>query len=175
MQSPDWIGVRDLALVEDALGGEKIAQHESDFERRHRALVRRVDIDDDLAALEIAQRVTHLSSAIEVIESMRALGHPGYGVRANSRTGRDHEKIVSVTLAGLGQDRLLVGVDVLGRIDEIGHTTVQHLALIAEQLRFAHSAERHVKNALPHSLQDHTDRDAVRLGNRGQRLAWHDH
>ncbi len=166
MQAPDRIGVGDLAFVEQSLAGEMISQHQGDFERRHRAFVRCVDVDDDLAAFERGERVAHLARAFEVVEPVSALGHAGDIVRADAGPGGDDQEVVGVGLAQLRDDRLLVDVDVLGRVDDVGNAAVQHLALVAEKLGFTHLAERHVQQTgLVHVLvgrADHGDGHAAR-------------
>ena len=166
VQPPDRIGVGDLGLVEHAFAGEEIAQHEGNLQRRDRAFMRNIDVDDDLTALEVRQRVTHLAGAIEIIEPMGALGHTGDIVRPDARAGGDDQEVVVVGLAGLRRDRLFVSVDVRGRIDHEADPAVEHFALVAEQLRLAHAPERDVEQAgLIHvgiGSPQHRQRDAAR-------------
>ena len=109
--------------------------------------MRYIDVDDDLAALEVRQRVAHLARTFEIIEPMGALGHSRDIVRPDARARGDHQEVVIVGFAGLRRDRFFVDINALGRIDDEPHPAIEHLALVAEQLRLTHTPERDVEQA----------------------------
>ena len=136
-----------LDLVADATVLEVVVQHEGDFQRCHRALVRHAHRDDDAPALKRLQRAKHLDRGFLGVERLPVLGQAGDQFGHRARSGGDHQNIVVEGFAALALDLVLVEQEFLRRIDEERDAGLEQRSLVLVQLVRRDATEGEVEQA----------------------------
>ena len=133
VHATDRVGVMQLHLVGNAALLEVIVQHEGDFQRRHRALVRHADGDHHVAALEFLQPAHHLQRRLLGIEELGIFRQAFHFLGHHARTGGDHQHVVIVGLAALRYDLVVVELERLDRVHMELDALLEQAGLIAIQ------------------------------------------
>jgi hypothetical protein len=133
VQPPDRVGVRDLELIGEPSLLQMLVEHQRDFQRRDRAFVRDIDVDDDLAALKRVDRVAQLASRLKLVELVRALREPRDHLRRDVGPRRDDEEIVLIRFARLAPHDVFFDIDAFGRVEDEIDPAVEDRPLVAAQ------------------------------------------